>query len=136
LLKPVLSKIHPVSIEEVRHNTSKEKRMIDTLEPILNQHRLVVDEKVILQDYQSEVDLKYKLFYQLTRLTRDKGSLIHDDRLDALSIAVNYWVETLDRDIQQAVADHKRELLDIELAKFMEASVGRKPNTENWIGLR
>ena len=110
--------------------------MIDTLEPILNQHRLVVDEKVILHDYQSEVDLKYKLFYQLTRLTRDKGSLIHDDRLDALSIAVNYWVETLDRDIQQAVADHKRELLDIELAKFMEASVGRKPNTENWIGLR
>ena len=108
LLKPVLSKIHPVSIEEVRHNTSKEKRMIDTLEPILNQHRLVVDEKVILADYQSDVDLKYKLFYQLTRLTRDRGSLIHDDRLDALSIAVNYWVETLDRDIQQAVEDHKK----------------------------
>ena len=136
LLKPVLSKIHPVSIEEVRHNTSKEKRMIDTLEPILNQHRLVVDEKVILADYQSDVDLKYKLFYQLTRLTRDRGSLIHDDRLDALSIAVNYWVETLDRDIQQAVEDHKKELLDIELAKFMEASVGRKPQSENWIGLR
>lgn len=136
LLKPVLTRVHPVSIEEVRHSVSKEKRMIDTLEPILNQHRLVVDDKVIQQDYQDETELKYKLFYQLTRLTRDKGSLIHDDRLDALSMAVGYWVETLDRDIQQAVKDHKADLLKIELDKFMESSIGRKPNRDNWISLR
>lgn len=136
LLKPILSRVHPVSIEEVRHNTNKEKRIIDTLEPILNQHRLVVDDKVIQQDYQSEVDLKYKLFYQLTRLTRDKGSLIHDDRLDALSIAVGYWVETLDRDIQQAVQDHKKDLLEKELDKFMESSIGRPQKRDNWINLR
>lgn len=136
LLKPILSRTHPCSIEEIRHNINKEKRMIDTLEPILNQHRLVVDDKVIQQDYQSETELKYKLFYQLTRLTRDRGSLIHDDRLDALSIAVGYWVETLDRDIQQAVDDHKKDLLDKELDKFMEASIGRPPKRDNWIGLR
>jgi hypothetical protein len=133
LLKPILTRVHPVSIEEIRHHINKEKRMIDTLEPILNQHRLIVDDKIILQDYQSETDLKYKLFYQLTRLTRDKGSLIHDDRLDALSIAVGYWVETLDRDIQQAVEDHKEELLDLELEKFMESSIGRKQKRDNWI---
>lgn len=136
LLKPILSRVHPVSIEEVRHNTNKEKRIIDTLEPILNQHRLVVDDKVIQQDYQSEVDLKYKLFYQLTRLTRDKGSLIHDDRLDALSIAVGYWVETLDRDIQQAVQDHKKDLLKKELDKFMDSSIGRPQKRDNWVQLR
>ena len=136
LLKPVLGRVHPVSIEEVRHHINKEKRMIDTLEPILNQHRLVVDDKVILQDYNSETDLKYKLFYQLSRLTRDRGSLIHDDRLDALSIAVGYWVETLDRDTQQAVEDHKDDLLRQELDKFMESSIGRKQKRDNWINLR
>ena len=136
LIKPVLTRVHPVSIEEVRHNTNKEKRIIDTLEPILNQHRLVVDDKVIQQDYQSEVDLKYKLFYQLTRLTRDKGSLIHDDRLDALSIAVGYWVETLDRDILRAVEDHKKDLLRDELDKFMESSIGRPQKRDNWVQLR
>ena len=136
LLKPILTKVHPVSIEEIRHNTSKEKRIIDTLEPILNQHRLVVDEKVILQDYQSEVDLKYKLFYQLTRLTRDKGSLIHDDRLDALAMAVAYWVETMDRDIQQAVMDHKKELLDKELEKFIDSALGRGRKADNWTNAR
>jgi hypothetical protein len=136
LIKPVLTRVHPVSIEEVRHNTNKEKRIIDTLEPILNQHRLVVDDKVIQQDYQSEVDLKYKLFYQLTRLTRDKGSLIHDDRLDALSIAVGYWVETMDRDILRAVEDHKKDLLKDELDKFMESSIGRPQKRDNWVQLR
>ena len=136
LLKPILTRVHPVSIEEVRHTTNKEKRMIDTLEPILNQHRLVVDDKVILQDYQSEVDLKYKLFYQLTRLTREKGSLIHDDRLDALSIAVGYWVETMDRDILKAVEDHKSDLLKEELDKFMESSIGRPQKRDNWVSLR
>ena len=135
LLKPVLAKRHPVSIEEVRHNTQKEKRIIDTLEPMLNSHRLVVDEKVILDDYNAETELKYKLFYQLTRLTRDRGALIHDDRLDALSIAVAYWIETMDRDIEDAVKDHKAHLLDEELDKFMEAAVGRKPKKDNWISI-
>tara|TARA_R100001463_G_scaffold12813_4_gene34477 strand:+ start:2000 stop:3658 length:1659 start_codon:yes stop_codon:yes gene_type:complete len=136
LLKPVLTKVHPVSIEEVRHSIQKEKRIIDTLEPILNQHRLVVDDKVITEDYNNENALKYKLFYQLTRLTRDRGSLIHDDRLDAFSIAVAYWVETMDRDIEQAVSDHKNELLEEELDRFMQASIGRKRREENWINLK
>ena len=132
LLKPVLAKVHPVNIEEVRHNTQKEKRIIDTLEPMLNSHRLVVDEKVIIDDYNADTDLKYKLFYQLTRLTRDRGALIHDDRLDALSIAVAYWIDTMDRDIETAVNDHKSDMLDEELERFMEAAVGRQPKKDNW----
>lgn len=132
LLKPTLAKVHPVNIEEVRHNTQKEKRIIDTLEPMLNSHRLVVDEKVIIDDYNADTDLKYKLFYQLTRLTRDRGALIHDDRLDALSIAVAYWIDTMDRDIESAVNDHKSDMLDEELERFMEAAVGRQPKKDNW----
>ena len=32
-----------IDIEEVRANVRKEDRIIDSLEPILNQHRLVID---------------------------------------------------------------------------------------------
>ena len=135
LLKPVLTRVHPCTVEEVRHNIAKEKRIIDTLEPILNQHRLIVDESVIKGDFDSQSDLKYQLFYQLSRLTRDKGSLIHDDRLDSLAIAVAYWVETMDRDIFQAVADHKQDLLDQELEKFMEGTIGRTQRKDNWTNL-
>ena len=33
-------------------------------------------------------DIKYSLFYQMTRITKDRGALVHDDRLDALEGAV------------------------------------------------
>lgn len=127
LLKPVLTKIHPCSIEEVRHNVQKEKRIIDTLEPVMNQHRLVVDPKVIKRDFESaqgytpEMQLKYQLFYQMSRITRDKGSLAHDDRLDALSIAVNYWVEQMAQDANRKILDRKTEIMKQETEKFINA---------------
>lgn len=121
LFKPVLMGIHPVSIEEVRHSIQKEKRIIDTLEPVMNQHRLIVDEKLIQEDF-SAPDLKHQLFYQMTRLTKDRGSLAFDDRIDALSIAVNYWVEVMDRDAETALEDWREEQLEIELEQFMESA--------------
>jgi len=92
LWKPILRKVHDVTMEEVRSNVQKEKRIIDTLEPVMNQHRLVIDPQVIekdiqtVQNYPSESQVKYMLFHQMTRITKDKGALIHDDRLDALQM--------------------------------------------------
>ena len=51
VLKPVLNKIYPLSIEEVRHHTQKEQRIIDTLEPVMAGHRLVIDPEVIKKDF-------------------------------------------------------------------------------------
>ena len=42
LLSSIHAKTYPVSIEEVRHNTQKEVRIIDTLEPVMMQHRLIL----------------------------------------------------------------------------------------------
>jgi len=53
LLKPIMARIHPCEIEEVRHNIQKEKRIIDTLEPIMNSHRLVVDDLIIKEDFKN-----------------------------------------------------------------------------------
>ena len=131
LIKPVLAKIHPCEIEEVRHNIQKEKRIIDTLEPIMNTHRLVVDDLLIKEDFKLPVD--HQLFRQMTRITRDKGALRHDDQLDALAIAANYWVERMDRDQIVAFNAHKEALLDKDLEKFMEHTVGRKPRGQSWI---
>ena len=41
-----------IDIEEVRANVRKEDRIIDALEPVLNQHRLIVDRGVIDWDFQ------------------------------------------------------------------------------------
>jgi hypothetical protein len=125
LFKPYIQKTYPVTIEEVRHSKQKELRIIDTLEPIMNQHRLVIDPAVILKDYQSvqhlppEKALKYMLTYQMTRVTRERGALAHDDRLDVLAMACQYWVEQMAADADQEIRERKAELLDQELDKFL-----------------
>jgi len=127
LLKPLLMTSYPCSVEEVRHSKQKELRIIDVLEPVLNQHKLIVDPSVVQHDYKSaqgypiEHQAKYMLFYQLSRITKDKGSLSHDDRLDALSIAVNYWVEQMNQDVDNNINSRKQELLDEELTKFTDS---------------
>jgi len=125
LFKPVLYKIHKCSMEEVRHSTQKEKRIIDTLEPVMNQHRLVIDQKVIQDDYETaqqypvENQLKYQLIYQMTRITKERGALSHDDRLEALAIAVNYWVEMMGRDADKAMEDRKDDMIQQEIERLL-----------------
>ena len=140
LFQPVLAKIHRVTINEVRHSVQKEKRILDVLEPVMNRHKLIVDESVIQSDFNStqhlpaDKSLKYQLFYQMTRLTRDRGSLAHDDRLDVLAIAVNYWTEQMSRDVDEAMHFHKNEKLQRELESFTESVLGHKGDRGNlWI---
>jgi len=138
LLKPVLRKIHNVTIEEIRSNVQKEKRIIDTLEPVMNQHRLVIDPKVVerdydtVQDYPVETQARYMLFHQMTRITKDRGALIHDDRLDALTMAVQYWVNFMAADAEMEINTRKSELFDMELEKFMNG-VFDKPQKDGAI---
>ena len=90
-----------MAFEEVRSTTRKEDRIIDTLEPILNQHRLVIDTRLVTWDYQSnqqmapEDRLPRMLMYQLTRMCREKGAVKHDDRLDCLSLGVKYFQDVM-----------------------------------------
>ena len=104
-----------IDVEEVRANVRKEDRIIDALEPILNQHRLVVDRSVIDWDYKSNKDeapekrLLYMLFYQMSRMCKEKGAVKHDDRLDALAQGVKYFTDCMSISAQEAVNQRKRE---------------------------
>jgi len=135
LFQPILQKHHRCLVEEVKHSQQKEQRISDTLEPVLTQHRLIVDQKLIERDFESaQTDIKYSLFYQLTRLTRDRGALSHDDRLDALAMAVAYWVDHMARDNDKAVQEMRAKNMDVELRKFMGHVLGRPPRNRGWMG--
>jgi len=131
LLKRYLGTIYPCSVEEVRHTKQKELRIIETLEPVLNQHRLMVDTDVILNDlastetYPSEVRSQYQLFFQLTRITKEKNSLRHDDRLDSLAMAVQYFTESMAVTEQKAIAAREAEQWELE-RKFIQGDGGVK----------
>lgn len=142
LFKPALKQVgYPCTVEEVKHNIQKERRICDTLEPVMMQHRLVVSTAVIQGDYKSTQDypnedvMKYQLFYQMTRITREKGALIRDDRLDALAGAVAYWVLAMAQDNSSAAQDHRARLLDEELEQFMSTALGRQAgaSSKNWV---
>ena len=133
LLKPVLARIYNCTVEEVKHSQQKEARIIDTLEPVMSSHRLIVDQRVIQKDFDSAPDVKYSLFYQLTRLTRDRGALIHDDRLDALAIAVAYWTETMARDNNKAASEIKSQAIEKELKNFHSVVFGASKAPTTWM---
>jgi len=40
-------------------------------------------------------------------LKRDRGAITHDDRLDALAMAVSYWSEQMARDAEKKIKDRK-----------------------------
>ena len=115
-----------INIEEVRANVRKEDRIIDSLEPVLNQHRLIVDRGVIDWDYASNKDspaeerLLYMLFYQMSRMCRDKRAVKHDDRLDCLAQGVKYFTDALSISAQDQIVTRKREEWDNMLAEFLD----------------
>jgi hypothetical protein len=108
-------------IEEVHHTGQKELRILDACEGVVQTHRVVVDRSVIERDLETaDRTPQYSFVYQFTRMTRDRGALAHEDRLEAFSMAVKYWAELLDTDADKALEDHKEELLDAELERFRE----------------
>jgi hypothetical protein len=115
-----------IDFEEARATTRKEERIIDTLEPLLNQHRLVIDPKVIEWDYRSNPDdapelrLQYMLAYQFSRICREKGAVKHDDRLDALALGCKYFLDAVALSAQQEMVERRREEWKIMIQAFLD----------------
>jgi len=137
LIKPYFNKSYPCTLEEVRHSKQKELRIIDTLEPIMNQHRLVIDPKVIEKDWKSvqhyppEKASRYTLIHQMTRMSRERGAVAHDDRLDALSMAVAYWVDQMAADADRQMLDRQQDIFMQELDNFKNNSLFLKGPKED-----
>ncbi len=115
-----------VDVEEVRATVRKEDRIIDSLEPVLNQHRLVVDKGVIEWDFKSNPDeaperrLMYMLFYQMSRMCREKGAVKHDDRIDCLAQGVQYFTDAMGISAQEAIKERKRMEWNQMLEEFID----------------
>jgi hypothetical protein len=98
--------------ETIRVTGQKEIRIIDALEPPMNSHRIVIDRNVAQNT---------ELQRQLTRITRQRNSLPHDDELESLAMCVLQWQYELSQDPEGAadrlrsrwLADKQREHLQL-----------------------
>lgn len=124
LLAPIVNSVYPCNIEEVKVSIQKEVRIIDTLEPIMNQHRLVFNYSSVSDDVSRSLRdptlTMYGLMFQLSHITRDRQSLRHDDRLDVLALGVSYWLErdVLEQNLDNALESYRAKQLDKQLKEF------------------
>ena len=88
-----------VGVEEYRVAGQKELRIIKTLEPVMAMHRLCIARKAI-RDQENQI--------QITRLHAGRGALKHDDRVDVLSAAVEYYKAHMSLDVERASEDFKK----------------------------
>ena len=147
LLQPWLAKIYRCPIEEVTHSIQKEKRICDVLEPLLNSHSLILDRSVVQRDAESasdrpqEVQRQYQLLWQLSRIQRIRGALRHDDRLDALAMACQYFVQHVARDSDKEMKQRRDDAQEAMLREYLEAGpskviLGHKPVEMAWVPQR
>lgn len=120
---PVLHRVHKCAIEDDLVHGQKELRIISTLEPIIGRGALIVNKAIIEQDqqdcarYDGKNRLSYSFFHQLAKVTKERGALLHDDRLDAVEGAVRYWQAMLALDQKKTVErqraiEHKAMIAD------------------------
>ncbi|WP_444957610.1 phage terminase large subunit [Microbulbifer sp. ZKSA002] len=125
LLRPVLYDSYACGVEETKSQGQKERRIIDCLEPVMMQHRLVVAPSVIERDYENNKnEIRYSLFYQMTRITYEKGSLVHDDLIDPLAMGVKFFTDRMAVDTAKVSREHREQAIDDLLnnvEKFMSA---------------
>lgn len=145
LEKEIELKRDGLPVDRVRHgkideeykgwaNEQKEMRILDTLEPVVRSHKLIVSREVLDADSrQQKLEQKYSLIFQFTRMQRLRGALAHDDRLDALSMAVAYFTSKMARD-QDKILDEEKERRKMEaLRHHMRHVIGRgKPQRRGW----
>lgn len=123
-------------IDEVWESGQKELRIIDVLEPMIGAGKFVVSEDLIQSDWDScqrypgDVRSTYSLFWQLARITRERGALLHDDRLDAVAGSARHWVEYLSIDDEKATAAAKQE----QYKKLMQNPLGNGRPVPGWGG--
>lgn len=133
LLRPILMEIgHDCIIEEEFATGAKEARIVDALETLISMHRLVFALEVLLKDWSSRYDtvgdlkqMHYHLTYQLTRITKEKGILLHDDRIDWVASGVRSFLGPLARQVADA-AKQSREMEINKEVDYLIASQARE----------
>jgi len=108
MLEPHLRMISPkTEIDEVNVRGQKEVRIIEALEPLLNQHKLVVDKDTLDKDKNATAINSFT--YQLSKITKERDSLRADDRLDSLGNGVIYMIDKMSDDEQFGMEQYKED---------------------------
>ncbi len=122
MLTPYITKTSPLTeVEGIKVSGQKEVRIIETLEPLMNQHRIVIDHEIFDYDL-TATKREFSFTHQLSHITRERESLRHDDRLDSLANGIAYMIEWMSDDDEWGMQYHTEKeaanTLDFTLQMF------------------
>ena len=123
VFQPILRKKLQCKIDDDLVTGQKEARIINTLEPIMGRGSLIVSESAVredhdtLQGYTASLRLTYSFFFQLAKLSKTRGALVHDDRVDAVEglcrlLQPGLAIDQAKEIARQAIAAHKEAMAD------------------------
>jgi hypothetical protein len=108
LLRPVCAEMfyEPEIVSLPAKQVQKEVRIVENLEPLASSHRLVVNAELLRRDFHVDYEdveaakrRYYRFTYQFSRMTKAKGAVPHDDRVEG------FWAGgPLRRDAAKALA--------------------------------
>ncbi len=104
--------------------TAKEQHIIDSLEGLMNRHRVIVDPDVLKPNSLHTRD--FQLQYQLTHITRDRDCIRHDDKVDALASCVAMWKDDVMVDTELLAELHKDRARKQMIADWWKGEPGYK----------
>lgn len=123
LLRPVMARINgPTECNDHNARGQKELRIIDTLQPLVERGRLVVDPEVAKCD---------DLMYQYTHIFKARGALKHDDLVDVLTMGCGILSSLVSIDPEKKVlanAEAEQMRMVKEFVKNPRAFFGLVPN--------
>ena len=115
------------SVNLIHNSVQKEIRIIDTMEPVMNQHRLVVSESVARDR---------AFMRQLTRITKQRNCLEHDDRLDAAAGVIAQWRSDLGQDPTKQAQREADRVMQEQLEEFWRDIPGlNRTKGRKWVNV-
>jgi hypothetical protein len=113
--------------DERQGKVQKEKRIVETIEPLASSNRLVIRAQLLRDDFEIDYpDVEaakrryFRLTYQLSRMTKQKGCVPFDDRADGLSGLSKHFIGVLLRQLENAKEQGTARALDNEIEKIIE----------------
>jgi hypothetical protein len=133
-LRPGETRTMTEVVSERASKVQKELRILEALLPLFDANRLVVNKEVFEDDYRTVMardgaDLRdrYSLMYQITRLTRDRDCLTHDDRVEGLAGWIMMVFDELGLAPRKQAEDAQEKRLEEEMERLFRDSdrIGR-----------
>lgn len=131
--RELITRLQAIQFTEYSVSTQKEKRIIDTISPVSRRHKLVLSTNALKDDYEycqqhsSDKRMNFSFLYQLSSITYDRGSLIHDDRADCIQRIVESCKGFLSADALRAA--EKR--VEADVKAFMNNPMGYSKDVLN-----